>query len=346
MNPSPTIKTLAEMAGVSTATVSLALRNHPRISLKVRERIQQIATKAGYQANPIVANLFAQLRQSKAVTFKSTLGLLYLGKNPEYLKTVPTYREWLTGCTERASSLGYGLDSFSLNKSEISPQRILRILNARGITGLMLIGPFENNTIQAELDPVWQRSAAIVLGVRPIHPALTFVSNDQFATIENAMDELFLLGYKRPGLCIHPHVDNAVEKRFSGGFYVSQSTLPPKSRIPIFAYESGAGEQFKLWINQHRPDAILTLHCEIEAWIKSMGLRIPRDIGLVHLDKSSGIEWAGMQQNNEYLGRAAVDMVIGQLHRSEYGIPPFQKSVFITSTWSPGPTLRIQVTTR
>ena len=42
MDKPPTIRTLADAAGVSKATVSLALRNHPRIRPEVRERIQQM----------------------------------------------------------------------------------------------------------------------------------------------------------------------------------------------------------------------------------------------------------------------------------------------------------------
>ena len=33
-------------------------------------------------------------------------------------------------------------------------------------------------------------------------------------------------------------------------------------------------------------------------------------------------------------------MVIGQLHRNEVGVPPFQKCMFTNSTWVPGATVR------
>jgi hypothetical protein len=37
-----------------------------------------------------------------------------------------------------------------------------------------------------------------------------------------------------------------------------------------------------------------------------------------------------------------VDMVVGQLHRNEFGVPPFQKCMFISGTWVNGPTVRSQ----
>jgi len=340
MKDTPTIRTLAKMAGVSNATVSLALRNHPRIRPEVRERIQQIAVEAGYKTDALVANLLAQLRTKKTLTYQSTLGLLTTWENPAFHKATQTFLEWIAGCQERASSLGYGLDQFSLVEPPVSPERLVKILNTRNIRGLLVIGSDLGDVIRPELDPLWEYSAAIVMGVRPIHPQLSFTSNDQFDTALRAVDEVLQLGYERPGLCIHPEVDNWVERRFSGGFYACQNTLPRVNCVPKFEFDRDAEERFRAWVKRSQPDVIITLHTEILGWIKAMGLKVPQDIGLVHLDKTPDMEWAGMQQNNTHIGRAAVDMLIGQLHRNEFGIPPFQKGLFIMSTWVPGPTVR------
>ncbi|MHB9024602.1 MAG: LacI family DNA-binding transcriptional regulator [Armatimonadota bacterium] len=45
----PSIRQLAQLAGVSTATVSLALRNNPKISAATRQRIQQLAKTYHYK---------------------------------------------------------------------------------------------------------------------------------------------------------------------------------------------------------------------------------------------------------------------------------------------------------
>ena len=47
-----------------------------------------------------------------------------------------------------------------------------------------------------------------------------------------------------------------------------------------------------------------------------------------------------MLQNNQSIGSAAVDVVVGQIHRNEMGIPPFQKCVLVSSTWTGGKTIR------
>ena len=85
----------------------------------------------------------------------------------------------------------------------------------------------------------------------------------------------------------------------------------------------------------------LTLHHEIKGWLEDAGWQVPRDIGLAHLDRVADLQgWAGTRQNHESVGYAAIDTVIGQLHRNEIGMPPFQKCTFTNSTWVPGATVR------
>jgi len=47
-----TVRDLARLAGVSAATVSRALRDHPRISTQTRARIKALARRVGYRPNP------------------------------------------------------------------------------------------------------------------------------------------------------------------------------------------------------------------------------------------------------------------------------------------------------
>ncbi|HEV3271035.1 MAG TPA: LacI family DNA-binding transcriptional regulator [Candidatus Methylacidiphilales bacterium] len=346
MAQTPTIRTIAKLAGVSNATVSLALRGHPRITSKVRERIRRIAAEVGYRSDPVVANLFAQLRSKKQTPYQSTLGFLYIGVGAQPVTDIPTFREWIGACEMRAESLGYSVDHFTWTGPELSPARLIQILDTRSIRGLAVTIYSEPAMLPPELAPVWQRSAVVIIGRKPVSPALSFVANDQYSTAIQAIDTVVKLGHQRPGLCINQELDESLQWRFAGGFCAGQLKLPTKRRLPICPFDRLdvdplAEKKFKAWIKRHRPDVILTLHLEIKDWIENMGLRIPNDVGLVHLDKSPGLDWAGMNQNNELVGRAAVDLIVGQLHRNEWGVPPFQKSMLIGSTWSPGKTLSL-----
>ena len=54
MPPRLSIRDLAAQIGVSHTTVSLALRNSPRITPMVRKQVQKAARQAGYHAYPTV----------------------------------------------------------------------------------------------------------------------------------------------------------------------------------------------------------------------------------------------------------------------------------------------------
>lgn len=341
MGDGPTLRTLAQMAGVSKTTVSLCLRDHPKISPKVRQRIQSLAAEAGYHRNALVSNLFAQLRSSKTSTYQSTLGLLCVAKDPTELETVPTFRAWTAGCRARATEEGYGIDQLWIHEPGITPARLVTILDSRNIRGLAVAGFYEGEAIPRVFDPIWRRSAAVAIGTRPVWPVIHFVSNDQYVTVSRAVREVASLGYRRLGLCLGSHIDDIVENKFTAGFHSVQKRLALKADIPVFDLQPGSKKSFARWLESHRPEVILTVHTEVRDWVAASGFQIPDEVGVVQLDKSSETgDWAGMRQNSELIGRSAIDMVIGQIHRNESGLPTVQKSMLIESTWSPGATLR------
>ena len=62
--PVITLKDVAERAGLSLATVSYALRQHPKIPVETRERAAAAARELGYRPNPRVASLMAHGRSN------------------------------------------------------------------------------------------------------------------------------------------------------------------------------------------------------------------------------------------------------------------------------------------
>ena len=56
LNPT-TMKSIARQLGVTVSTVSRALQDHPRIGLRTRERVHELAEQWGYVPNPTAINL-------------------------------------------------------------------------------------------------------------------------------------------------------------------------------------------------------------------------------------------------------------------------------------------------
>ncbi|MGZ5538072.1 MAG: LacI family DNA-binding transcriptional regulator [Chthoniobacterales bacterium] len=340
MERPPTIRDVARIAGVGASTVSLALRNDNRLRPAMRAHVQKIAEELGYRPNATIASLMAQLRASKTAQFQSTLGFLNASEDSAILREIPTFREWTRGASGRAKELGYSMDFFWLHEPGLTPARLKQILNARGVRGLIVAAMQNNGVLPSAYSELWSEFSCVVIGMRPQNPPLHFATNDQFSTAYHAVEELRKIGYERIGLVINPEIDAWLEHRFSAGFFAGRNGAS-EGRLPIFGFHKRDAKAFSTWLRRYKPDAIVTLHAEVKGWLRAAHLDTPRDIGLIHLDRESGMtDWAGMNQNSYFIGVAATDMVVGQLHRNDHGIPDFPKAVLIQSQWVPGATVR------
>lgn len=332
---------IAREAGVGKATVSLALRNDPRLRLETRQKIQAIAERMGYRANAVVSNLMAQLRASRNPKYQSTIGILNASSLRDSLQKNNTFRGWTNGLREHCTELGYGTDEFWLYEPGVGPERLRQILLARNIRGVVIAAVMDQRQLPPEFDIVWQDLACVVVGIRPERPALHFACNDQFSTAMHTAWELEHLDYRRPGLVIDPKIEANIDHRFTAGFYAGRTLDDLKNRIPVFDFHPAGQSAFANWMHKYQPDVIVCTHPEIPEWLAGLGLKCPQDVGLVHLDLTPELEgWSGMHQNNEVVGAFAADLVIGQLHRNEVGIPERPKCMMIESQWVHGSTLR------
>jgi len=330
---------IAERAGVGKATVSLALRDDPRLRPETRRRIQRLAAKMGYRTNATVANLMAQLRASRSAKYRANLGLLNASPDAGALNGTMASREWVAGCHERASQLGYGLDEFWLHEPGLTPAGLASRLEARNIRGLVLSPLLERAGLPDGIEVIWRRFACVVVGLRPAWPPLNFSTNDQFSTAFRAVQCLWESGCRRMGLVLSPEADAVVDLRLSAGFRAGVETLAGGGQAPVFAFRPAGESAFRAWYAEHRPDAIVSLHEEVKEWLVEMQIDIPGKTSLAHLDRHGGVaDWSGMDQNHGRVGAAAIDTLVGQLHRNEIGLPELPNGSFIQSTWIDGAT--------
>ncbi len=331
---------LATACGVSKNTVSQALRNSPQISEARRKRIADAAKSMGYQKNAVVAELMARLHAGGNQRFQCTLALINANQDKMAFKRHPTIPVYVRGCRERATDLGYKLDEFWIHEPDLSGERLCQIFRGRGIPGGILVGLMDENRLPGSFQPVAGEFPLVVTGVRTREPRLSFACVDHHMVALRAFEKVLELGCKRPGLVLDAKIDALVEHRFSAGYEVGQRRRPESQRLkPFFQVNEARVDKslFHRWLKQERPDAIFSLYHEIGDWVEACGLSVPNDVLMVQYEWRSGSpHWPGMNQHNELAGQAAVDMLIGMLHRSEKGPPPFPQATLIDPTWTPG----------
>lgn len=337
-----TLRAIAEKAKVHISTVSLALRDSPKLRPEMRSRIQKIATELGYVPDAALASLVAYRKGVRTAAYQSTLAWIDNWPAAGELRKIDAFNEYFLGAAARAAEFGYKLDEFAVRSAGLTPARVADILRARNIQGL-IVAPQQHDGEKLDFD--FGDFSAVALGYSLRPARLHIVTNHQFLSAVLAVKHLRALGYRRPGLYLDSDWDKKVNHGYSGGFTTAQQDLLPQDRLTPFLFDGQGidGDAFLAWVAHARPDAIVTqgLHPELTALLKTRGLQVPRDIGMVELStRADQPHISGIHQNNRRIGAAAVDLVVAMLHRNERGLPETIVYTLVGGVWQPGATVR------
>jgi len=339
-----TIAILAKELGLGKATISLALRNDPRIRKETRERVQRHAEKRGYSANPMVAHVMSQLRSARVSDYRATLALVNLGSREEDLKNNTTFRAMATGFRARAATLGYAVDDFWIGDSVYQqPGKLKGVLHTRKIDGVAFLAIREKDHLPDPIQEILPQCVAVGLGVRMVTPLIHCCSNNQYGTSLNAVRRVIESGRKRIGLVVASEIDRLLNGKFSMGFRFGLEEGGEKPEVAanrIWFYQPNDRTGFLRWLESFQPEILLTTHAEIADWLRS-GSSGAKPVALAHLDMDSSMSgWAGMDQRNEMVGAFGVDLLTAHLSRGERGIPASAKTMLVESRWVDGKSLR------
>lgn len=333
-----TIKDIAKACGVSPTTVSLALRNHPRISEKTKERVKKAAEELGYKRHPLVAALMSNLGRSHYSDSPVPLAAVYNKPQKEVDASAYHRRLW-AGISQRAAELGFSVDRFFLQDAKIAnAQRLSEILYARGVTGI-LIPPLAQGGGHLSLD--WDRFSAVAIGYSMLRPELNRVCPDQYQGIRLAMHYIRRFGYTRPGLVINGFSGLRTLHLWSSGFYGFEYERKTDGVIPVLECGEVDSSQLLAWYEQYRPDVIISSGTDREVWkvLQKTDLQIPEDVGFVTLSRSEmDPDVAGINENEDGVGSASVDQLAQLLYYNEQGIPQHPHVLQIAPSWEDGST--------
>lgn len=338
----PSIRSLARQLGLSAATVSLALRDSPRVVEATRRRVQQAAARAGYRPNPLVGSVLTAVRRAAHGEFQAALLAInhWPGAGPPVPH--PYHREVLAGARRRAAELGCSLTQVWEGPHQLSLARINGMIAARGIAGVIVM-PFPETRDFRELS--WGQVSAVMLDHCLTAPGLHTVLPDHQEMMLGAMEELAARGYRRPGLMVADWRDARIRHRWSAGYYSACAAVFGRIAMPVLATPVLDAAKFGGWLRRHRPDVVIAHgQCEVREWLQELGRRIPADIGFLALNRTETSDpCAAFDLQPAQLGAAAVESAIAQLHRNERGVPARPKVIMQAGDFVDGPTLRPRV---
>jgi LacI family transcriptional regulator len=302
--------------------------------------VQAAAQALHYRPNPLIAALMTYRHSSrKKIPGVAVIAMITNFPTRHGWKSAPINVEFHAGAETACEQRGYRLEPFWLREPGMTGRRLSEILFNRNI-GALLIAPLPGANGHLRLD--WEKFAAVALGYSLVRPALHRAMNHQFRSMQFALRLLRKRGYNRPGLALRASYDQRVEHHWVGSFLVEQQRLG-RGPLPLFVPpdKDWTRDAFQAWLERERPDVIITQHDEVFDWLNDLNLRVPEEIGLVHLNCPKQDErWAGIMQNAQAIGAAAVDHLIGMLQRNERGVPKLPQYLLIEGSWREGATIR------
>ena len=120
-----TLKDVARKAGVSSATVSRVLQDHPRISEKTKEKVRACIEELGYTVN----NMARSLKTSRS----RTIGFVC----PELTNSF--FMQVAKGVEDELKNAGYSLILCNSDENALEEEARLRLLLERCVDGIILI---------------------------------------------------------------------------------------------------------------------------------------------------------------------------------------------------------------
>ncbi|MDR1282551.1 MAG: LacI family transcriptional regulator [Opitutaceae bacterium] len=330
--PRIALKEVAEAAGVSRMTVSLALRNHPALAAATGERVRAVAARLGYQPDPEVGRVMAQIRTRRRVHRPATIAWLTAHATRSGWKKFPTQVAYREGAARRADACGYKLEEFWLNEPGMSERRLADVVRNRGINGV-IVAPLPVSSMLFQ-DFRWEWFSVVELGYSLPSPALSRACSHQFQSMQLLVEQLRKQGHRRIGFAMEEDQDFRVRHNWRGGYLSACSLLSDLEPVPMLLDADWTRERFDRWRATHRPDVILTTGPEVLGWIpRNARSNAPEvAVALVNLDSVSVPDrpWvSGIDQNSTQVGAAGVDLLISLMNANERGIPKVPRILMV-----------------
>jgi DNA-binding LacI/PurR family transcriptional regulator len=336
------LRDIAERLGVSTMTVSLAMRSHPSISKARIDEVRRVAEEMGYRPNAMASALAHRKWTHTRRPVAATLAWLNHWENPRNLRNQEVFNLVWRGASTAAQALGYHLEEFVWG-GDMPGERLEKILLARNIQGIM-VPPHPR-------PPDWagwhfDKFSVVRIGYSVSNLPVDLIATDQVRSGIEGFTRMWERGYRRIGLVTSDWAER--NTLFRAGYLLARSQADKGDPIPMLNVRDLATESFAddvkalgEWMDQAKPDAILTDVRSLRDMLTSRGHRVPDTVGMAMLGATAGIE-AGIFQNSEEVGRMAVDTLISLIHRGVRGIPAVHRVHLATPSWMDGPSLPLR----
>jgi DNA-binding LacI/PurR family transcriptional regulator len=309
-----TIKQVAELAAVSTATVSYVLNGTGKVSAETRRRVQEAMTRLNYQPSHAARSLRGH---------SHTLGLVLAEQGR---LSDPALAELLAGVADAAAERGYYLLIATPGASDDEIGQELQLARSGRVDGLLLLDPRESDERVERLGG--QSIPHVWIGPAPAESGSPSVIVASQAGAVQAVNYLYGLGHRRIALIQLPSELTESEPRYLG--YIEALAAAGIEADPTLIVEGGRGQEDGYQAMQELmsllepPTAVLASSDELAFGAMHLlhddGLEVGRDVSVVGFDDvplaaHTHPPLTTLRQPRHTIGMRAAELLIGLIER-------------------------------
>jgi LacI family transcriptional regulator len=304
-----TLKDVAELAGVSTKTVSRVANNQGEISQETRKRVQAAIDQLGYRPNVLARSLIHKRTNTLGVV---AWGIDYFGPSRS-----------VVGIEQQAHQLDYSLFLNLMDQPDNGNiEQILDTLITHRVDGIIWAVPeVGNNRAWLQSVHMEQLPPIVFLNMEP-RPGLAIVAVDNFSGAKQATEHLIRQGRQKIGIITGPLTWWEARERYAGWEAAMHEAKleTPSSLVVEGEWTAVAGEWGLTKLLEQEPniDAIFASNDQIAlgalGTAHRSGIKIPYDLAIVGFDNipDSACYWPPLTTVYQQLteaGRIAVQIL-------------------------------------
>ncbi|KMJ46213.1 DNA-binding transcriptional regulator CytR [Xenorhabdus khoisanae] len=305
-----TMKDVAKVAGVSTATVSRTLMNPDKVSARTRQKVENAVLEVGYYPHNLAKNL--RRNESRAI--------LVIVPNI----SDPFFTEVIRGIEETAAEHGYLVLIGDCKHQQQQEHAFINLLITKRIDGMVLLG----SNIPFDVSKEEQKNLPPMVMANEFAPELELptVHIDNLTAAFNAIHHLQKLGHKRIACITGPDNMPLCHYRLQGYIQALRRTggeiLEEYIVRGDFTHESGA-ELAEILLTLPEPPSAIFCHSDVMAlgamWqAKKMGLKLPEELSVIGFDNLNLAQYSEpalttVKQPRYEIGRHSMLLLLEQL---------------------------------
>ncbi len=338
------IKTLANDLNLSIATISLALRDDPRITLAVRERVRAAAEAAGYQRSGAVSEVMRAVRRSDCQSYRETIAFLTTdGLTPQFMEKNAGQKQIASGIAKAAREEGCRIDYF--NVDQLEPARLLSIFKTRGIRRIIfpgVIATYNPDYLQL-IDQLRQSVAVVVVGPGALHRhGAPVVMPDFFEMGRRTLIKAWQSGYTR---ILFSNFTSKIdtENRFYAGLLIGNINLGHLIQLETFDTNCEEHAIYSFLASLNTRDCVTGLSPKNVSQLLKERLHQKNSPGHLHLSvvEGDGNEASGFSQCLAEVGAQALRLSLSlKPELTGSSSVNHRDMLCVAPTWHPGKTLQ------